>query len=142
MQATSPSSSASASTETRVFSGPFAEHKEPTLRPLTTPETLELWLLQLGLMLLGTYFAMGVVTKQAYAWPLLMGPGPFFPVLCVYLGCQLQRPPPHLYAMVRLVTVYSVPFATITLVRGYLMGDAADPQLHVGQLPPLLLYYR
>ena len=110
-----------------------------SLRPLSATETLELWLLQLGLMLLGTYFAVGVLTETPYAWPLLMGPGPFFAVLCVYLGCQLQRRTPHLYALVRFVTLFSVPYAGLALARGHLQEGTEAATWHIGYLPPLLL---
>lgn len=110
-----------------------------TLRPLSTTEAIELWLLQLGLMLLGTYFAVGVLTSTPHAWPLLMGPGPFFALLCVYLGCQLQRRTPHLYALVRFVTVFSVPYAGMALARGFWLAPPSERALHIGYVPPVLL---
>ncbi|MBK6576796.1 MAG: hypothetical protein IPG17_11470 [Sandaracinaceae bacterium] len=99
-------------------------------------DVAELALLQLGLLLLAVYFSLGVVTIRAYSWPLLVGPGPFFPLFCLYLATQLQRRARHLYGLVRFATVYSVPYATIALIHGHL---STDMPLHVGDLPPILL---
>ncbi len=97
---------------------------------------MELVLLQVGLVLLAAYFALGVVAPKAYAWPLLVGPGPFFVVLCLYLTTQLQRRAPHLYGLVRFTTVYSIPYAAVALARGRLMTGQG---FTIGDLPPILL---
>ena len=99
-------------------------------------DVAELALLQLGLLLLAVYFCLGVVTIRAYSWPLLVGPGPFFPLFCLYLATQLQRRARHLYGLVRFATVYSVPYAAVALIHGHL---STDMPLHVGDLPPILL---
>lgn len=100
-------------------------------------DSTELVLLQVGMALLGVYFALGVVAPRAYAWPLLMGPGPFFALFCFYLATRLQRRSRHLYALVRFATVYSVPYALLALASGH--SSARRPSFTIGDLPPILL---
>lgn len=99
-------------------------------------DVAELALLQVGLVLLGVYFGFGVVAPRAYAWPLLMGPGPFFPLFCLYLAMRLRRRSRHLYGLVRFATVYSVPYAALALVHGH---SSTGHGFQVGDLPPILL---
>ena len=99
-------------------------------------DVAELALLQAGLVLLAVYFGLGVTTDIAYAWPLLMGPGPFFSLFCLYLATQLPRRSRHLYGLVRFATVYSVPYAAFALVSGHSVNRGP---FNLGDLPPILL---